>query len=325
MSNKILESKIVQNAIIWLVLFGILLGSVQADNRPLAAFYIILLIAPAIYLSNLLILPFLRKNNIIFILLFIANTFIFTSIAIYFLLMSLGNDFEWGQYFNLFAIMLLALLFGATVKMAYDSFEQKQQKKEAELKLLKAQLNPHFLFNTLNNLYGLAVIKSDKLPGLMLKLSELLRYSLYDTKESLVTFEKEIQYLESYVSLEKLRLEDQVDIQFVKTGDFTSNKIAPMLLIVFVENAFKHIGDNNMNDKSRVVVDLEVIEDKMSFKCINTMDDPSEATINMESGKSGIGLVNAKKRLDLMYQGRYRLNTNTKDGLYRVELTVDLD
>ncbi|MFK7814450.1 MAG: sensor histidine kinase [Maribacter sp.] len=218
----------------------------------------------------------------------------------------------------------MALIFALAIKLARDSFIRRQQEKDAELKLLKGQLNPHFLFNTLNNLYGLSVTKSDKLPNLMLKLSDLLRYSLYETKETLVPLDKEIKYLENYISLEKIRLEDQMEIEFTKTGMFTEKKIAPMLLIVFVENAFKHLGIGKDGNSSSVRVNLELTENHLLFQCSNSIDPTSPEGNSLEKGKSGIGLQNANKRLALMYPDNYELIINREENKYQVELKLDL-
>ncbi|MEP0213431.1 MAG: histidine kinase, partial [Cellulophaga sp.] len=207
------------------------------------------------------------------------------------------------------------------LKFARDSFLRRQQEKEAELKLLKAQLNPHFLFNTLNNLYGLSVIKSNKLPDLMLKLSDLLRYSLYETKEKLVPLEKEIEYLDNYISLEKIRLEETTIINFEKLGNTSSIKIAPMLFIVFVENAFKHLGVLNAK-KSKVSISLKIESNKLFFKCENTKDFTSLNHNSLEKEKNGIGLVNAKKRLALMYPEKHNLTINNKEETFSVVLML---
>ena len=259
-----IDNKIVQNLFIWFFLFIILLSTIQSDNKALTTLFVILLLAPAIYINNLILLPLFRKRTLVFFLLFIGNTLLFSMIAIFYITLFENQTFEWRMLFNFLGIMILALTFGSTIKIARDSFSRRQHEKEAELKLLKAQLNPHFLFNTLNNLYGLSVLKSDKLPGLMLKLSELLRYSLYETKETLVPLEKEIQYLENYISLEKIRLEDTTTIQFTQSGNFVSQEIAPMLFIVFVENAFKHLGisaeekGSGFNKSRRWQIDLNL-------------------------------------------------------------------
>jgi LytS/YehU family sensor histidine kinase len=208
------------------------------------------------------------------------------------------------------------------IKIARDSFIRRQQEKEAELKLLKSQLNPHFLFNTLNNLYGLSVMKSDKLPSLMLKLSDLLRYSLYETKETYVPLEKEIKYLENYMSLEKIRLEDKTEIRFDKTGNFSDKKIAPMLLIVFVENAFKYL-EVSKDKLSKVKVNLKTEENKLIFNCENTFDETEIIKQNLEAGKSGIGLQNAKKRLDLIYPNKHQLTIKKENENYVVQLILN--
>lgn len=321
--DKWIDNKIVQNLFIWFFLFIILLSTIQAENKALTTFFAILLLAPAVYINNLFILPLFRKNTLIFFLLFIGNTLFFSAIAIFFITLFENQAFEWKLLFNFLGIMILALVFGSALKIARDSIMRRQQEKEAELKLLKAQLNPHFLFNTLNNLYGLSVMKSDKLPGLMLKLSDLLRYSLYETKETLVPLEKEIQYLENYISLEKIRLEDTTTIQFTKTGNLSSQKIAPMLFIVFVENAFKHLGVS-VEEKSRVVVSIKEVNDRLIFKCENTKYKMGAAIENLEKGKNGIGLMNAKKRLTLMYPERHSLHITENDKTYNIELAIDL-
>jgi LytS/YehU family sensor histidine kinase len=321
--DKWIDNKIVQNLFIWFFLFIILLSSIQAENRVLGAFYIILLLAPAVYVNNLFILPFFRKKTFLFFTLFIANTLLFTAISVYLITTFSNQLFKWEMFINFLGIMILVLVFASTCKIARNSFTRRQKEKEAELKLLKAQLNPHFLFNTLNNLYGLSVTKSDKLPNLMLKLSDLLRYSLYETKETLVPLNKEISYLENYISLEKIRLEDQTEIEFNKVGDITSKKIAPMLLIVFVENAFKHLGTLK-DGKSKVQVSIEVIDTKMTFKCNNTIENIVLEEESLEKGKSGIGLQNAKKRLTLIYPERHKLTIDKNENSYNTQLIINL-
>ena len=318
------DNKITQNLFIWVILFFVLLTTVQVESNPfLASLFIILLFAPASYINNLLILPFTRKNRLLFISLFILNILVFTVISVYLIAFFDNKDFELSIFYNFLGVMVLAMIFASSIKIARDSLARRQQIKDAELKLLKAQLNPHFLFNTLNNLYGLSVLKSDKLPDLMLKLSDLLRYSLYETKETTVPLEKEIQYLENYISLEKIRLENTTIIEFNKTGDLSSKNIAPMLLIVFVENAFKHLS--NLEDKkNKVTISIIKENDTLTFNCKNTTDSSDISEQNIEKGKSGIGLENARKRLALMYPEKYLLHVTKKNKTYNVELTLNL-
>ncbi|WP_298316561.1 sensor histidine kinase [uncultured Aquimarina sp.] len=316
------DNKLLQNITIWLFLLLIFMMVIQAENRFVTSLSIIAFIMPPVYICNLKILPlFLNNRRSLGAALFLLNVFFFTFLGV-FLLSSFFNNFQLKMLLNVFGGVLLVILFGTALKLARDSFFRRQEEREAELKLLKAQLNPHFLFNTLNNLYGLSVVKSEKLPDLMLKLSDLLRYSLYETKEMFVPLEKEIKYLENYISLEKIRLEDKADIQFNIEGIVSSAVIAPMLLIVFVENAFKHLGVLG-NMKSKVLVDIEVGESLLVFQCVNTIDSLDINHNDLEKGKSGIGLQNAKKRLDLMYPEKHQLQIVQQEDSYRVELTLN--
>jgi two-component system sensor histidine kinase LytS len=318
-----IDNKIVQNIIIWVFVLLIFAMMIQAENKLQVSLLIILFIIPPIYISNLKILPFFFKGKVkLGLLLFFINLSFFTFLGVLFLSEAF-QEFRIEMILNVFGAVLLIILFGTALKLTRDSFVRRQQEKEAELKLLKAQLNPHFLFNTLNNLYGLSVVKSDKLPNLMLKLSDLLRYSLYETKETFVPLEKEIQYLENYIALEKIRLEEKTTIQFTKTGNVSSQKIAPMLLIVFVENAFKHLGEVS-NTKSSVAVSIDMKEDRLEFSCVNTTHNTQGIEPNLEKGKSGIGLQNAKKRLALIYQEKHALRITNTENAYSVALTLYL-
>lgn len=321
--DSLIDNKIVQNCFIWFLLFLILIVTVQADNRILVSFFIILLLSPAVYINNLFILPFLRNRLPIFIGLFVLNTIVFTAISVFIIATLLKQELEIFMFVNFFGILFLALAFASAIKIARDSFTRRQQEKEAELKLLKAQLNPHFLFNTLNNLYGLSVAKSDKLPNLMLKLSDLLRYSLYETKEKFVPLEKEISYLKNYVDLEKIRLDNQTDIVFENNITNNSYNIAPMLLIVFVENAFKHLHLNSVT-KSQVFISINEESNSIIFRCKNTFENSVINQKNIEKGKSGIGLPNVKKRLALMYPEKHQLTINKDNTSYNTKLILDL-
>ena len=254
---------------------------------------------------------------------FLLNVTVFSTISALILSATLNQEFEWAMFLNMFGILILALTFGSAIRISRDSFVRRQQEKDAELKLLKAQLNPHFLFNTLNNLYGLSVAQSDRLPDLMLKLSDLLRYSLYDTRETYVPLEKEVQYLENYMSLEKIRLEETTAIAFERSGNLSTGKIAPMLLIVFVENAFKHLG-GAQNEKNKVRVSIGEAQGRLTFVCENTLDPMGVQGNGLESGKSGIGLENAKKRLAILYPDKHQLAVSVGDQEYQVTLTIDL-
>lgn len=314
-----IDNKVVQNISVWVFIYLIGLVSIQSDNVVWSAFLGVIFLAVPVYIHNLKILPlFFTNRKWLGLLLFVLNIAVFTCVGVYFLSDAL-DYFEWRMVYNMIGILILVLFVSSALKVAGDSFSRRQKEKEAELKLLKAQLNPHFLFNTLNNLYGLSVVKSDNLPNLMLKLSDLLRYSLYETKDVIVPLEKEIKYLENYVALEKIRLEKTI-INFNVKGNITNKQIAPMLLIVFVENAFKHLSAENGN----VDISMSSEDNKLHFSCKNTIDIERPIEENIEKGRSGIGLVNAKKRLALIYPEQHNLQiTNHKDN-FHVDLIIDL-
>ncbi|WP_234974713.1 sensor histidine kinase [Tenacibaculum agarivorans] len=317
--GKILNNKVLQNLLVWSVIYIILVATITADNKLIDAFLGILLLCPSVYVNSLFILPVFKKNKIKFFVLFFLNALTFAFLMAVTVQFSLKKeiDIATAQIGNVLGLQLLTLTFSSAIKVARDSFVFAQQEKEAELKLLKAQLNPHFLFNTLNNLYGLSVIKSEKLPSLMLKLSDLLRYSLYETKEVYVALQKEINYLENYVTLEKLRLND-ASIRFDKQGDFSKYQIAPMLLIVFVENTFKHLGED-----PEVMIHIKMEKNTLIFQCKNSRN-ASLVEENLEKGRSGIGLNNVKKRLALLYQGKYNLSIHKDEHYFKVDLKVTL-
>jgi len=187
---------------------------------------------------------------------------------------------------------------------------EKQRRIELELEFLKSQISPHFLFNTMNNLYGLSVVKSELLPPLMLQLSDLLRYSLYETNQTFVPLEKEINYIKNYIDLEKIRIGDKLELSVnINEANNSNAKIAPIILIVFVENAFKH-SRNILNEKIKISFDLKVENEWIFFIAKNNF------SIQEKDKNSGIGLENIKKRLEYLYPNQYLLTIDTADNIY---------
>jgi hypothetical protein len=195
-----------------------------------------------------------------------------------------------------------------------------EEKKSMELKVLKNQLNPHFLFNTLNNLYALTLKKDDKAPEVIAKLSEILDFVLYRCNEDFVPIEKEIGLLENYISLEKLRYgENRLAISFTK--DIQENsKISPLILLTFVENAFKH-GVINETEKARIHMNLETKRKQIIFSIENTK--PQNETAR-RSDKSQIGLENVRKQLDLLYSKKHQLEIEETQKMHLVRLTLNI-
>lgn len=196
--------------------------------------------------------------------------------------------------------------------------EIKEQQLMAEVNNLKSQIAPHFLFNTLNNLYGLSVEKSDKLPDLMLRLSDLLRHSLYETQKPEVNLYEEIQMLKSYVELERVRLEESLELNFENTVlPGTTNNIAPLLLIVFIENAFKH-SKLVQSQPVDISITTSVANNRFSMLVKNNYNNRKEQSLR------GIGLTNVKRRLEVLYPNRHELTISRDDTYYTVNLQLEL-
>lgn len=192
---------------------------------------------------------------------------------------------------------------------------------ETELKYLKTQINPHFLFNSLNSLYALTLTKSDKAPELVLKLSEILRYVLYDGTEKWVSLEKEISYLKSYLDLEQIRNGDRLSIDFNIDGNVTGKQVAPMLFLTFLENSFKH-GIQRKTSAGYVKVQMKVRGHELDFNIINSKPAVKQAATKDDVG--GIGLENIRKRLQLLYPEKHSLTINDHSTEYAVNLHLNL-
>lgn len=192
-----------------------------------------------------------------------------------------------------------------------------QQKKEAELSALKHQLNPHFLFNTLNNLYSLALKKSDKTAEVIERLSGILDYILYRCNEDFVPIANEVKLIENYLALEKVRYGQRVAIQFSNTIE-DNVKIAPLLLLTFIENAFKH-GVSQELKLAEILIDLRVDPHEIVFSISNTKPVASSTTA---SKNEAIGLNNIKQQLDLLYPSAYDLQIDEQDDRYSVLLKL---
>ena len=341
--NDFLENRLLQNILTWVIVIFLLSLVAQFDGESIwaerigAILGITLMVALPIYVTNLFVYSLWKKQKYIFaIIAYLMNLAFFAALSdyiIYWTTFAISTtvdtpvadfeDIDVGSFVNSFGTLLFATFFGLSIRMARDGVALRSKQRAAELKQLKAQLNPHFLFNTLNNLYGLAVVKSDKLPQLMLKLSELLRYGLYETQEKWVSLESEIKYIENYITLEKLRLDTGHHIHFKIEGEIANQRIAPLLLIVFLENAFKHF-DANDTLPATIEVCLSLKGEQLQFSCYNTVN-PSLEESPRAKNTSGIGLANVRKRLELLYPGRHQLKIQKQSTSFNVILELQLD
>jgi hypothetical protein len=191
-----------------------------------------------------------------------------------------------------------------------------KEKVETELDLLKQQLNPHFFFNTLNNLYALSLQQSKQTPDSILQLSELMRYVIYKAKEPTVSLREEVKYLEDYIDLQQIRLKRKPAIQFLQEVSKEAPAIAPLLLIVLVENAFKH-GVEPAEGTAFVHLSLQADEQRLRFTCVNSFE-------QVPTDGGGIGLSNLQRRLTLLYPGKHSLKTGVENHTFKAELELDL-
>ena len=208
-------------------------------------------------------------------------------------------------------------LFKFWFKKQQEWLQAEKEKVTAELQLLKAQVHPHFLFNTLNNIYSFSLENSPKTPGLILKLSSLLSYMLYDCKAEEVLLEKEVEIMNNYIDLEKERYGNKIEISLNIEGEIKDQYLAPLLMLPFLENAFKH-GTSDQLERPWLSVDISVKHGNLRCKIANSKNDFIPAR------SQGIGIGNVKKRLSFIYPGKHELKMNDEGNFFVVSLLVEL-
>ena len=264
----------------------------------------------------------------------ISVDFIGITVAIYFLLwadMKQGRmPFVSQQFVYIVVLVFLVVLSVSFVKILSENFkkeaknnelknkilEAELQLKNQELDYLKKQIHPHFLFNSLNTIYGLALQKDEATPDVILKLSNLLDYILYQVSKPLVSLEKEVNHIEEYIALEEVRFKDSLNVELKKGQIAKNTQVAPMLLIPFVENAFKH--GNKVAGKLKVKIDVEMHNGNLYLQVENSWNKGKDSFQNQ-----GIGLSNIRKRLDLLYPEKYSLTVIPNEESFKIELIVN--
>ncbi len=333
--------RVVYHGLFWLVLLVLLILIEDTHRGFLFTFsnemINILFYAALVYFNLLYLIPnYLSKNKfLIYAGLLILATIIITPlkmIVFYFKfsgLPGLQSQLIINQY-NYFIANFVIAATSTVVKIITDWVRTMREKQEletrtmqTELRFLKSQINPHFLFNTLNSLYALTLKKSDKAPEIVIKLSEMMRYMLYECNEKRVALSNEIHYIRNYLDLEKLRHGDKVDIQFELSGHVSDQMIAPLMFIPFIENSFKH-GLTNQISKGYVQIKMMVEGQKIDFYIENSKPDALPHQ-NHHRRSGGIGLVNVRRRLDILYPGNYELTVHDNPKSYAVNLHIDLN
>jgi sensor histidine kinase YesM len=298
-------------------------GKLALDSLWIAFYW--LTPAMAVYLLNYyLFLPLLWFRHR-FWLFGVANVLLISITNLHLFGNNLSDlpDYFRAGYFSLMTVSLLLCLMAIgialSVRYMMRRSERKQKEVEAELAWLKNQINPHFLFNTLNNISSLAQIDSDQTQEAIMQLSDLLRYAIYETNKPKVRLDGEVEFMRNYIELMKLRCNEmtKVNAQFIMHN--AQLEIAPLLFISLVENAFKH--GMNSNAPATIDIRLEQQDNVLVFNCDNT----NTPKPTKDRSGSGIGLENTRRRLDLLYPGRYIWEqTITPENIYHVKISIRL-
>lgn len=213
---------------------------------------------------------------------------------------------------------LVVVFFSLMLRISNRWQQTEREKMNAELSYLKAQINPHFLFNTLNSIYSLAIQKSDETPTAIVKLSGMMRYVLSEAATDFVSLEKEIIYIQNYIDLQKIRFGESISLDFILFGNTKGKKIAPLMLIPFIENAFKH--GVNAEEESLIYIRIDITEEELFLYVLN-----KKVTVHIsEENKSGLGVENTKNRLEHLYPNNHKLTIYDTEKEYLVELSMNL-
>lgn len=340
MNNPYKIKTILIHLSIWccFLLFPLTTAILELGNIPEKMLYR-LLSTPVLFYANFsFLIPklLLRKKIILYLIVSIVFLIIFNLIAFQFAgglpferieHLVEENQVKFVKSFKFaipFALTLSIFLLGGIFKIVLTYFEKERdskllenQQKEIQLQFLRTQLNPHFLFNSLNSIYSLVRSKSNEAPEAVITLSELMRYMLYEVEEEKVPLEKELDYIKNYISLQKLRLKDSQNVRSNIKGETKGLYIPPLLLISFIENAFKYGTDFKGN--TEIDIAINITENTLNFNIKNII-----GLHQSKSKDSGIGLANIKNQLNNLYGNNYKLHMGPLDNYFIVDLTLKL-
>ena len=335
--------RILQHLAFWMLSFFIFLYLFKTGNKPEKVDYVYTLLfqltlIPAVYINIELLLPKLgsRKKILFYLFSLIALIILFAWINYNFFdnwSAKVFPDYFFISYFTFHEIVLFFIVYiiiTMLLKLSKSWFlvswlqkellEKEKQKTVVELKALKAQINPHFFFNTLNSIYSMALDKDDRLPGTVLQLSDLMRYFLYVSRDNFILLEKDLTVVKEYIALQKLRSNPQLDIETKISGEISDQQIAPLLLITFLENAFKH-GAKGSSGNTFIKLDIKVEKNKLNF----TLENNKGIIDKVNTGDhNGLGLENVKRQLELLYPGKHLLNIKDEQDRFVVALQLSL-
>ena len=323
--------------LLYIILFTALLSNFMSFNFALLRISLNgFLFAFAFYFNALILVNSLLENKKYvsfffgaFFLIFITGIFryillkIFTDTSLNIVMPQKAGRLLFVALLTMFIVILISTFYQLLqnrIRKEKINREIINRQNEAQLQFLKAQINPHFLFNTLNNIYALAVTKSEKTPEMILKLSEMLRYVIYDSREKKVQLTKEIEHISKFIELFQMKSETPQNITFQEEGKSGGLLIEPMILIPFVENCFKHT-DFETNENAFIKIILAVGNKSVKFITLNSKDESDR----QKDKTGGVGLENIRRRLELNYKNKYDLSIQNKKQIFEVNLSMELD
>lgn len=281
--------------------------------------YVSLLVA-IVYMNNFFLLPFFVRKKLYVLYVFVFATISFFATQLYcYAFAQCGcsipkclSDYLWQTLVPLIFFSFIWILY-RFIDEQEEVIKVKKEHAEMELKFLKSQINPHVLFNNLNTIYSYALEKPNETPELILMLSDNLKHVLYESNEKTISLEKEIHFIDNYIKFQTIRTEGVKQIRYTKSIDVFNHKIAPLLLITIIENAFKHSTLH-----SEIKVNINIVQGVLNFTCENNFDKDKVSTTDLK-----IGFQNLEKRLELIYKDKYEFIINKTDT-FKVVLKLDL-
>ena len=341
--EKIIRNSWVQHGLFWFFSFYILwrLFAYSKDVEWVDVIYTFLFhlsIVFVVYVNLRLLIPHYLQKKRFFVYFSFLGSLILMGIGVNMLTFNWLADIVFpGYYFidyysfsDILEFIAAYLFLTSLLKFSKSWFRQLEtqqkislletEKLDAEIGALKAQVNPHFLFNSLNNLYSLSLDNDKRTPGIILRLSEMMRYLLYETNVEKVSLGKEIEHLDNFIEMQELRVGEGADIRFVKKGNTDGINVAPLLFLPLVENGFKH-GIKGNTEGAFIHISLHVTDEEIEFKLENKKGEVDEM---LNKKNSGVGLENLRRRLELIYPEKHRLDITDGIQVFAATLKINL-
>lgn len=341
--KKIFQNRFFLHGLFWIISFYILLHHFSISSEILGVDYIFtglfhVSIIITVYINLYVLIPRLlnKQYYLIYILSLGLLYLVFYGLHVFtfdvlseivfpdYYLITFYSPIELLKYYVIYigltSLFILSKYWFELLESKKKLAEAEKEKIQNELKALKAQVNPHFLFNSLNTIYSLALKKSEETPSVILKLSDVLRYMIYESNEKLVDLQSEVEFIYNYIDLQKLRIQNPESVKYNVQGPITNQKIAPLILIVFIENAFKH-GIKGDIEYQFIQISLKVTQNEIDFRIENNRGVSDDVG---DDKYKGLGLENVKRRLELMYPRKHELVISDNNDKFMVRLVLQL-